>query len=849
MTEKGLRSDYSTEVIHQLEKRFAEQKVFRPLRIQRFDPGAVRTYDITGVAPVVHGRVTLQIEKYVGGGFAGQVYKIRILEIKTPEEILLGVETDKYYALKILNPASGFARFVRSLTYLLGFQAPFSLQVNRDAARSGALWQRFIRRGARIKFGTEEAVVNILATLVDSDLGSCGEISEWVEGRMWRFEVDDDLDARKRKIKEGTDSHPGSPEYLAKRRFMSEMVDLMEEMGATELARQYSWWTMKSQPNSMKRLASDMDPKKGHVAVDFRAGMALLPFMPQSPGDFKLILKGLMRGSLVQFDRGDRDKLRRFIEKHQSDFSDMEEALTELEVRDSSYRNSQPDITHHHIRLLYSRSLWSSILDGAIKSWEIRNYLDKKSLRRLQNNRPLCVLYYILGILPFLGKFLRKMLGNSDLRKHYSRLFLSPRYLFRARRASIAESLIRWHRKGRINASRAIILARNPVRYLAHMPPSLLPVGLHRFLTDRQHARKVLHNIFVHPVRLYFKSTEREKWLRDMIEQGQGNGMLTADESKHILSQIKEPFIQKYLKSLAVHICTVPVTQLVSVIVALIYVRLHPEFSWQESVVRAGLILGLFQVTPISPGSIVRGLYVTFLVIREKNFKDYNIAFYLSFFKYIGYLAFPIQMAYRYPELARFMAGHWATSAVHIIPIFGERGALLEHAVFDLFYNYPLTVRHRLKERKELRSGQRSRTWHLPLLISTACFLLILIDILYFQQKEHLPGLNDVWWLALWIPLLFSTLVSKGAGGASMSKRIVLGIISGTGTALLFTLVRTWLLPLFIPGIPTAGSVSSILGQMGLTSLWLAFIFSLLSITGVFFIETRPLGKIKCHSL
>ncbi|MFC2158197.1 hypothetical protein ACFLT9_10205 [Acidobacteriota bacterium] len=847
MTEKGLGSDYSTEVIHQLEQRFAEQEIFRPLRIQRFDPGTVRTYDITGVVPAVHGRVTLRIEKYVGGGFAGQVYKTRILEIETPGEPIRDVENDKYYALKILNPASGFARFVRSLTYIMGFQAPFSLQVNRDAARSGALWQRFIRRGARIKFGTEEAVVNILATLVDSDLGSCGEISEWVEGRMWRFEVDDDLDARKRNIKEGTDSHPGSPEYLAKRRFMSEIVDLMEEMGAYELARQYSWWTMKSQPNSMKRLAWDMDPKKGHVAVDFRAGMALLPFMPQSPGDFKLILKGLMRGSLVQFDRGDRDKLRRFIEEHKSDFSDMEEALSELEERDSSYRNSQPDITHHHIRLLYSRSLWSSILDGAIKGWEIRNYLDNKSLHRLQNNRLLCVLYYLIGIFPFLGKFLRKMLGNSDLRKHYRRLILSPRYLLRARRASIAENLMRWHRKGRINAARAIILARNPVRYLAHIPPSLLPVGLHRFLTDRQYARKVLHNIFVHPVRLYFKSAEREKWLRDMIEQGQGKGMLTQDESKHILSQIKEPFIQKYLKSLAVHICTVPVTQIVSVIVAFIYVRLHPEFSWQESMIRAGLILGLFQVTPVSPGSIARGLYVTFLVIREKNFKDYNIAFYLSFFKYIGYLAFPIQMAYRYPELARFMAGHWATSAVNIMPIFGERGALLEHAVFDLFYNYPLTIRHRLKEKKELRSGQGSRTWHLPLLILSAGLLLALIDYLYFQQAGHLPGLNEVWWLVLWIPLLFSTLVSKAAGGASMAKRLVLGLLSGMGTALLYTLFKTWLLPSFISGISTPGPFLSILGQMGLMSLWLAFIFSLLSLVGVFFIETRPLAKIKHH--
>ena len=98
--------------------------------------------------------------------------------------------------------------------------------------------------------------------------------------------------------------------------------------------------------------------------------------------------------------------------------------------------------------------------------------------------------------------------------------------------------------------------------------------------------------------------------------------MLTEEEATHITSQLQEPFIQKYLKSLAVHVCTAPVTQIVSVIVAIIYVRMHPELSWQEATVAAGLILGLFQVIPISPGSLARGLYVTFLVLRERNFKD-----------------------------------------------------------------------------------------------------------------------------------------------------------------------------------------------------------------------------------
>ena len=294
-----MKTEYSSETIREMEKVFHRQDIIRPLRIGRYDPGTELTYDITGVFPEVKGKVTLRVEKFAGGGFAGQVYKVKALSIVTSQGTIPGLEEGNVYALKILIPVSGFARLFRSIMYRIAYQGAFSLQVNPDAARAGALWQKFIRRGMSLETGSERSVVNILATLIDKNLGSCGEISEWVDGRMWRFEADDNLDARKRKFRERSDSVPGSPEYLAKKNFMAGLVRLMHNMGAPELARQYEWWTCKSQPNAMKRLDSDPDPTSGYVAVDFRAGLALLPILPQSPGDFRLILKGIGRGSLV----------------------------------------------------------------------------------------------------------------------------------------------------------------------------------------------------------------------------------------------------------------------------------------------------------------------------------------------------------------------------------------------------------------------------------------------------------------------------------------------------------------------------------------------------------------------
>jgi hypothetical protein len=259
--------------------------------------------------------------------------------------------------------------------------------------------------------------------------------------------------------------------------------------------------------------------------------------------------------------------------------------------------------------------------------------------------------------------------------------------------------------------------------------------------------------------------------------------------------------------------------------------------------VSAGLILGLFQVIPISPGSLARGLYVTFLVLRERNFKDYNIAFYLSFFKYIGYLAFPIQMAYRYPELARFMAAHWATSAVHVVPVFGERGALLEHAVFDLFYNYPLTIQRRIQERREIRVRFKPRYWHVPLCALSATALLALTNWGYFQWKGHIPVFGEIWGLAIWVPVVFAILVSFWAGGASLPRRIQMGGLCGALIGLFYAILNSALSVIFNPDVKQL-AFPQMLGSAATSALWKMFVFTLLAISAVLIFEARPLRKI-----
>ena len=852
--------EYSGGAVRELERRFRVASLLRPFRVRRHERMEVLGYEVRGVWPPRPARVKLSVERHVGGGFAGQVYKVRVLDIAAPEGPIEGLERGGVYALKVLVPASGFGRFIRNLLYGIGFQAPFSPQVNPDAARAGALWQKLIRRGARDRLGSERAVVNVLATLVDPVLGSCGELSEWVDGRLWRYEIDDGLFARLGWKPGRADDGLGSPEYRAKRTFMKDLVGLMREMGADELARQYEWWTMKSQPNALKRLEADGDPEGGLVAVDFRAGMTLLPFLPQCPADFRLIARGIRRGSLVQFDRGDLRKLEAYAAARPADFGDLAGAIEELRKSDQAYRDSIPDITHHRGRLLTKPRLWTAIHAAWVRGWEIRGMADAGAAGLLRKSRFAALLFVLLGLLPaltpllfllrfpgrsvglwllwlapLLGPFVRRLWGRRDIRRHVGALFTKAGYLGRAFRGHVAEALIGWSRSGRVSDRRALAIAEKPGLYILNRPLAFLPPGVHRFLTDKATFKERLHIMFVKPVQLYFKPAVREKWLKDMVEEGRKNRMLSDTDAAKILAQVDEPYIQKYLKSLAVHMATLFVSETVFLTIAAVYVLGHPEFGWAEATARAALIVAAFNLLPVSPGSLIRGFYVLGVCLKERNFKDYKLALPVGFFKIIGYLAFPLQMAYRFPELARFMGAHWATEGVHVVPIFGERGAWLEHAVFDACYNYPLSLGIRIRKRDELAAATGPRWWAIPAAALIGAAMAVAVDFLFVGSTGAVPALKDVWWAVFLAPIGAGFLASLWSRRKKMGKRVVAGITAGALVGLVYGFVNAFLMTSLHDVGTAAVSADPILAI-----LWKTFIFALLAIPGAFIAETRP---------
>jgi hypothetical protein len=698
---------YDLDLIHRLQDVIREQNLLSTHAPTRYEPGHVFDVEIRGVHPAVTGRAKVEALQFIGGGFAGQVYRSRVVELDLGGETIPGLDVGGIVNVKIMIPPSRGKKAFRDLLYAVGYQGSFSMQVDENAVRTGALWQKLIRRGAKLRFGDERSVRDCYATFFDDEIGSYGEIGEWVEGRMWKLEIDDDVTRRADRAPDD----PRSAEYRAKKQFMHAFVDLIHAMGNPELARQYEWWSLKSQPNVMKRFDCGDGPGDGLCALDFRAGLALLAFLPMSPVDVRLCLRGLRQGKFVQFDRGDLEQLEAFCDEHAEEFADLRPALDELKRVDPAYRASLPG-NHGVWKLLANAEARQAVRDGLTQGWSVRRLVDDEHAPTLRRSTTASLLFFVAGLVPFIGSALRRYWGHAPSRRHFVSFFTSFAYCLRTFRARAAETLIDWHRIGQVSRRRAEFYLRNPAAFVCvRVFPGILPLppGLHRAVTDWGYAFNSVWDWVRFAVHFYRNAEFRREWLTGEIIDGAAHGMLTDEERDHLLERTDDPYIQKYLKCLAVHVCTLPITQVISVMMA-VWAYFYFGTTWKEGVAWGLGVLAAFQVTPWSPGSVCRGTYVVYLMIRERNWRQYWLAAAISYWHYVGYVGFPVQMVREFPTLSRFMAGRWAIKMSNVVPVFGEKGGLFEHFVFDLFFNTPITLR-RSWESGRLSAGAR---WNVP---------------------------------------------------------------------------------------------------------------------------------------
>jgi hypothetical protein len=132
-----MATTYSTDTIGQLEKAFADCQLKRPIRRDRYEDGTELLFPLDFIEPAPSAQVKLRIERFVGGGYAGQVYRVQVLDLTQNGQSVnscASLSVGSTYAMKILIPPSGLGCLFRNTLYAIGFQGSFQLQVNPVAA-------------------------------------------------------------------------------------------------------------------------------------------------------------------------------------------------------------------------------------------------------------------------------------------------------------------------------------------------------------------------------------------------------------------------------------------------------------------------------------------------------------------------------------------------------------------------------------------------------------------------------------------------------------------------------------------------------------------------------------------
>jgi FtsH-binding integral membrane protein len=177
------------------------------------------------------------------------------------------------------------------------------------------------------------------------------------------------------------------------------------------------------------------------------------------------------------------------------------------------------------------------------------------------------------------------------------------------------------------------------------------------------------------------------------------------------------------------------------------------------------------------------------------------------------------------------MARHWATETVRAVPVFGERGALLEWWVFCLFYNWPLTIGRRVRKRIETRKTIKPRFWHMLPCSLAAAGVAAAVAYPHIRETGALPALKEIWWFMALMPLLYGAIVTLGAGGASIRQRIIAAVGCGALTGVLSTVFLAVLASRL--GSPPAA------GPLITHGIWQVFVFAVLSPLGAGLTELK----------
>ena len=134
-----------------------------------------------------------------------------------------------------------------------------------------------------------------------------------------------------------------------------------------------------------------------------------------------------------------------------------------------------------------------------------------------------------------------------------------------------------------------------------------------------------------------------------------------------------------------------------------------------------------------------------------------------------------------------------------------------------------------MRKRAEIRTTMKPRYWHILLSAIAGAGIFGVTDFAYIRWSGELPSLRGIWFMAVIVPLLCGAVVTLGAGGASLWKRVIGGVVCGGAIGVLYALM---------PAILGYGAPIGA-GDVLVNGVWRVFVFTIMSTIGVLLTEIK----------
>lgn len=633
------------------------------------------------------GTFNFIVESYAGSGFAGQVYKAKLVQTSRLHSGIAG-----QFAIKILRPTNRWKEWFRDALFFLSYQTVFAPRVRDTAVRAGLLTNLIIHHAATCADGEFSMFANPVGYFWDSYLTSYAEIYSWETGRTQKYTPDKGKIIRwltRRK-------DPSQNEMERKRFFMDWLVSLCNKVGAEGVARQYEWDTWIAQANVLTR-ASYSNEVSEFVAVDWRPGLAVPFFLPLSPAHAKLIWHAVRHGRLVLFDYLNVPKLREYCSLNQANNDEFQQLVDNLVDDYDAYHTTVPDLWQSGGQVILDPEKWTKLRFGLVDDWLRLQRITPDYAGRIQNHSPEFLMHFVFSGIPFIGSKIQKIIANSSYQQHLRSLLKSSMYRRIYFQSVRSHDLIEWQWENRITMQTSPIISRSIGLYLLQkIILSWMPVFIHRLLADSSYAVSLLNIWFWQPLQLLINKQVRQQWIKKILQSQTWRGIINADEAAILLCQLEEGYMQSFLRDLGF-------VAGLEIFSRLLYIILGVYGVYQGSY----LLFLLAILGPISPSGLIRtafiGIQLFFelpVIIKKRNLKLLAArlgGLITAPWRFIGNFCVLVEMYAYNPQASLLIADYFVSKLVKNVPVFGGKGKLLEYKAFQLVFNLPLSITYTLQ--------------------------------------------------------------------------------------------------------------------------------------------------------